>query len=191
MATRIATVEFEGIAPYSQSRMHDTPKLEKERPDDYEARTWREKSSYAQDGTIVIPAMAFKQALDTVARRLGEQIPGKGKATYTKHFTGGVMCAEDIRLEGWTKDTVQPITINANSDGVRGSGKRVKRTFPQIPAGWKGTAEFIVLDAIVTNEVFERHINEAGRFTGIGRFRPENGGLNGRFIIKSIKWSEA
>jgi hypothetical protein len=191
MTTRIATVVIEGTTPYSQSRMHDTPKQEKERPDDYEQRTWREKSSADADGTIVIPAMALKQALDTVAKRLGEQIPGKGKSTYTKHFTGGVMCTGDVRLEGWMKDTVPSVTINANSDGVRGSGKRVKHTFPQIPAGWQGTAEFVVLDNTVTNEVFERHINEAGRFTGIGRFRPENGGLNGRFVIKSIKWSEA
>ena len=34
----------------------------------------------------------------------------------------------DVPL-GVKKDEVQGVTINANSDGVRGSGKRVKRTF--------------------------------------------------------------
>lgn len=191
MGTRIATVKISGTAPYSQSRMHDTPKLEKEAADAYEQRTWREKATCDADGTIVIPAMALKQCLDTVARRLGIQIPGKGKATYTKHFVGGVMCLEDARIEGHTKDSVQSVTINANSDGVRGSGKRVKRTFPIIPPGWKATLQFAVFDATVTNAVFESHINEAGKFTGIGRFRPENGGLNGRFNVESITWTEA
>lgn len=183
-------VKFESLSPYSQSRMHDTPKLNKEQMDAYEQRTWREKCNSDSDGTLVIPAMGIKQALDTVAKRLGETIPGKGKSTYTKHFVGGVLCLKDVRLEGWNKDTVPGITINANSDGVRGSGKRVKRTFPQVPQ-WKGETEFVILDDVVTPELFERYIAEAGRFVGVGRFRPENGGMNGRFEVVSCDFSEA
>jgi hypothetical protein len=168
--------------------MHDAPKKDKETWDKYEERTWREKCTTDDDGQIVIPAMAFKQALDKVARRLGDQIPGKGKSTYTKHFEGGVICEADVPI-GHRKDTVPSITINANSDGKRGSGKRVKRTFPQV-ASWKGTARFAVLDDTITQEVFERHIAEAGRFIGIGRFRPENGGLNGRWKVEECRWSE-
>jgi hypothetical protein len=182
---KIVTVELESLAPYSQSRMHDTPKEDKETHDAYEQRTWREKCTTDESGQIVIPAMAFKQALDAVAKRLGDQIPGKGKATYTKHFVGGVLCESDIPI-GYKKDDVPGITINANSDGVRGSGKRVKRTFPQVPS-WKGTATFVILDDTVTDKVFERHLVEAGRFIGIGRFRPEKGGLNGRF--RPVKFS--
>jgi hypothetical protein len=81
---------------------------------------------------------------------------------------------------GWKKSNVPSITISANPNGVRGDGKRVNRTFPQVP-NWKGTATFVILDDTVTKPVFERHLKEAGRFVGIGRFRPENGGLNGRF----------
>lgn len=185
---KIVEVEFEGISPYSQSRMHDAPKLEKETYDDYEQRTWREKCTADEDGNVFIPAMAFKQALDAVAKRLGDQIPGKGKSTYTKHFTGGVICEQDIPL-GYVKDEAPAITINANSDGVRGSGKRVKRTFPQWQK-WKGVARFIILDDTVTKPVFERHFLEAGRFIGIGRFRPEKGGLNGRWRPVKYEWSE-
>jgi hypothetical protein len=45
---RIATAHLEGIAPYSQSRHYEVPKLgratgaETESSKDYEARTWRE-----------------------------------------------------------------------------------------------------------------------------------------------------
>ena len=184
--TKMVTVTFESTAPYSQSRMHDTPKLPKELADAYEQRTWREKCNVNEAGEIVVPAMAFKQALDTVARRLGETIPGKGKATFTKHFVGGVLCAADLNT-GVNKDDVPAVTINANSDGVRGSGKRVKRTFPQITK-WSGQTQFMIVDDTVTKDLFERYITEAGKFIGVGRFRPENGGMNGRFKPTKFEW---
>jgi len=89
---------------------------------------------------------------------------------------------------GVHKDEVASITINANSDGMRGSGKRVKRTFPTIPS-WSGTAEFVILDDTITPDVFERTLKTAGQIVGIGRFRPENGGLNGRFKPTKFNWS--
>lgn len=183
------TVEVDLIstAPYSQSRKHDTPRKEKETWDDYETRTWREKCTTDDQGNVVIPAMSFKQALDSVAKRLGEQIPGRGKNTYTKHFAGGVICERDVPL-GVKKNESPAITISANADGKRGSGKRVNRTFPQWPT-WKATANFAILDDQVTEAVFERHLTEAGRFIGIGRFRPENGGLNGRFRPIAFRWT--
>jgi hypothetical protein len=181
-------VDFEGISPYSQSRKHNAPKHEKETHDDYEQRTWREKCTVDDQGRIVMPAMGFKQALDAVAKRLGDQIPGKGKATYTKHFLGGVLCQDDVVLDGCFKKDCPSVTISSNVDGKRGSGKRVDRTFP-VWTKWSGTASFAVLDDTVTKPVFERHFNEAGRFIGVGRFRPENGGTNGRFRALKFHWS--
>lgn len=183
---RQVTVTLESTAPYSQSRMHDAPKLDKERPDDYEARTWREKCTYDENGIIEIPAMGIKQSLDRAAKVLGEQIPGKGKATFTKFFESAVLCMNNVSI-GVHKDEVTSVTINANSDGVRGSGKRVKRTFPQVPS-WNGTAEFTILDDTVTQDVFERTLTTAGQIVGVGRFRPEKGGLNGRFRVTSFNW---
>jgi hypothetical protein len=186
---KIVEVHFTSISPYSQSRKHDTPRLNKETWDAYEIRTWKEKCNANDKDEIVVPAMAFKQALDAIAKRLGEQIPGKGKATYTKAFVGGVLCEEDVVLAGLHKKNCPSLTINANSDGKRGSGKRVSRTFPQWPK-WNGVARFAILDDTITKDVFERHFKESGRFVGIGRFRPENGGLNGRYITTKFEWSE-
>lgn len=178
-------VKIVSRSPYSQSRMHASAKLEKESHDAYEQRTWREKCNFDQDGIVYIPAMAFKQALDTVAKRLGEKTTGKG--TLTKHFVGGVVCAENASIS-FKKDEAPPITILANSDGIRGSGKRVPRTFPQWPS-WEANVTFWIMDETVTNAAFERHLKEAGKFIGIGRFRPEKGGLNGRFEPVSFNWT--
>ena len=184
---REVTVQIQGLSPYSQSRMHDAPKLDKETADAYEKRTWREKMTTDAKGMVVIPAMAFKQALPVAARKMGLQIPGRGKSTYTKFFEADVICTADAPL-GIHKDDVGAITINANSDGVRGSGKRVKRTFPQIPE-WSTEAHFMIFDDTVTPEVFEQVFRAAGMGVGIGRFRPENGGLNGRFEPTRFEWA--
>jgi hypothetical protein len=70
---------------------------------------------------------------------------------------------------------------------VRGSGKRVKRTFPVVPK-WEGAVVFAILDETITRTVFEEHIKAVGMLVGVGRFRPENGGMNGRFEVVSIDW---
>lgn len=185
---KICTATIQGITPFTASRMHDTPKLEKERPDDYEIRTWREKAHYDSDGIAYIPGIAFKQALDSAAKFLSIQVPGKGKATFTKHFVSGVICADNLSL-GRSRDKMEMVTINANSDGVRGSGKRVKRSFPLIPA-WGGKVTFYVLDDAITKEVFETVLRESGKFIGVGQYRPQNGGTNGRYDITATAWAE-
>lgn len=183
---RIATATLRSIAPYSQSRFHDTPKLDKERPDDWEMRTWRERLSVGEDGRVFIPPMAFKKSAETAARFLGMQIKGRGKATYTKHFKAGVLVTEGLALPV-KKDDVPGEVFFVPADGKGGS--RVKRKFPVI-AEWSGDVMFYILDDTITPDVFEIHLREAGNFIGIGRFRPENGGFYGRFAVDRIEWSE-
>jgi hypothetical protein len=190
--TRTATVSLVGIAPYSQSKPHDAPRNDdKETPEAYDKRTWREKAHYdRKTGEVAIPAMGLKLAIAEAARRLGIKIPGKRGATYTKNILSGVLVLGDVPL-GITIDTVQEETVYCNADGVRGSGKRVFRRFPVIPMGWKGTAQIAILDNEIPNEVTERCLHEAGNLIGIGRFRPEKGGFLGRFEVKAVKWSDA
>lgn len=186
---KIAIAQLKSIAPYSQSRYHDTPKLDKERPDDYEMRTWRERLSTTPDGHVFIPPMAFKKSLETAARFLGMQIKGRGKSTYTKHFKAGVLVTEGLVLD-LKKDDVPGEVYFVPSDGKAGSGSRVKRKFPVIQ-DWAGEVQFFVLDETITEDIFATHLKEAGNFIGIGRFRPENGGFYGRFGVTSIHWQDA
>ena len=93
---KICIATLASISPYSQSRMHDTPKLDKENAADYEERTWKNKAHVDGEGLIFIPPMALKQAIDAAAKFLSIQIPGKGKATYTKHFRSGLLIMDAI-----------------------------------------------------------------------------------------------
>ena len=127
MKTSIATITLTGLTPYSQSRQHDDPMLEGEGRDAYDARTWRSKQNVAiRDGkpTVVIPAHGFHQAMIAAAKYSKRQIPGQGKATWTKKFEAGISLLEDPSLN-IDPNEVQVIAISANADGVRGSGKRV------------------------------------------------------------------
>lgn len=188
---RICEIDIKGVTPYSQSRAVDTdehPKLPKEGPGDYDLRMWREKATCDENGQVMIPAMALKMSVDEAIKRLAIGIPGRGKSTYSKFFVAGQICEGDVPL-GIQKKDLEAIVIWANADGVRGSGKRVKRKFPFIRT-WSGTARFAILDEVIPSDVFERAITEAGRLVGIGRFRPEKGGFNGRFTCEQFRWSE-
>jgi len=185
MAT--ATVRLRSVSPYSQGKHYEVPKLDKESAADYEARTWRERLHYDESGEVFIPPMAFKNCLAEAAKYLSVRIPGKGKATYTKHFESGVLVVDPVYL-GMKKDDVQGIWLFVPSDGKRGSGSRVNKCFPVIPH-WEATVVFHVLDETITKDVFRKHLEEAGKFIGIGVFRPRRNGYYGRFEIVEFEWT--
>lgn len=186
MRTAICTLR--STAPYSQSRSYswEVEKLSRERPDEYEQRTWRHKCHTLPDGSIFIPPMAFKMSLERGAQMLGMQIPGKGKKTFTAFFVSGILVVDPIPLP-FKKDDVACDRVYCNADGKRGSGKRVWRLFPRIDE-WKADVPFQVLADEISEDVFKQHLIQTGAFVGIGRFRPQSGGFYGRFKVEKIKW---
>lgn len=190
---KIATAFLSSLSPYSQSRFHNTAKLNKEAADDYEARTWMERSHVTSEGIIFVPPMALKNCISEAAKFLSIQIPGKGKATYTKHFEAGVMVLMPMNLTNEEKpilkSEVRGDWIHTPSDGVKGGGKRVMKCYPVIDS-WQGVAEFLIIDDTITESVFKQHLEQAGSLIGIGRFRVRNNGYYGRFEVKKLTWQE-
>lgn len=183
-----AHVMIKGIAPLSQSRMHGTPFVDGESHEDYDQRTWREKCNFDETGVVYVPAMALKQAMDAAAKRLSIPDPDNKRANFTKYFASDVICEQHLSI-GIHKNDMAGITISANVDGVRGSGKRVPRRFPQTPE-WKGSTTFLVMEEKIKPDIFERVLACAGRSIGVGQFRPERGGLNGRFEVVNVKYEK-
>lgn len=182
---RILIASLSSVAPYSQSRHYarEVPRQDKETPDAYEERTWRYRTHALADGRLFIPPAAFKSAVAGVATYLGVQIPGKGLRTYAKHFRAGVLVAEGPILPV-TRDTVEGEWLFLSPRGRKGEGG-VWKCMPKIPE-WKADVAFHVLDDTVTAEVFRYHLEQAGAFIGIGRYRPINGGFYGRFKVDEI-----
>lgn len=192
---RQATATLESISPLSFGRYHDTEKETRgsgtttESPHDYECRTWKERAHYDHSGSVIIPPIYFKNCLAEIAKYLSLKIPGKRNATYTKHFTAGILVVDPIVLPV-TRDTIQGEWLFVPSDGKRGGGSRVKKCFPVIPH-WRGEVTFHVLDDVISPDVFEQHLRDAGSFIGIGRFRPANNGYYGRYNVVRVAWTDA
>jgi hypothetical protein len=192
LQTSIATVTLRGIGPYSQSRQHDAPMLEGESHDDYERRTWAEKLTCETiDGreVMVIPATALHQCFVAAAKYSKKKITGQRGATWTPKFQGGIAFMHNPVL-GIAKRDVPSVVVSCNPQGIPGGRGRVKRYFPQIAPGWEVTFEIHILDPILTPEIVQEVIAIAGMFIGIGRWRAEKGGMNGRFQVAAFEWQD-
>lgn len=192
MAARVATISLTGISPYSPSKAYDPdvdPRGEKETADDHEKRVWRNRIHRAEDGTALIPAMMVQFLIQFIAKRIGAKIPGKRNATYTKHFEGGIMVQDDVRIEGTHWERVRGQWFHLNADGKRGGGTRVWRCMPMIDK-WDVTFDVVLLDDEIPEELFERVVREGGLFCGFGRFAPRKGGTNGRYQVRKITWGK-
>lgn len=192
-----AVVTLNSTSPYSQSRKHDTQKLEGESPDAHEKRTWMErmhvKTKTAKDGTkvktVVIPAAGVSQAVAAAAKYLNRKIEGQRNSTWTKHFVAGVAILEDLDINQ-APDTCRRQMINAHANGVRDSGTRVTRYFPTFDE-WTATFEVVIFDPLITESIFTEVFEAAGLFVGVGQFRPQNGGTNGRWMVDKVVWNDA
>lgn len=183
-----ATVKLASLSPYSQSAPIQSVRNPSEPPDDFEERTWRERIHADENGEVFIPAQSFKIALAEAAAFMGRRVPGKGQATFKKHFEAGVMVLDNIPL-GIKADAVQGERLFLNADGKRGGSKRVYRTMPVVPK-WEAEVTFYIFDNTINRDAFEEHLKAAGTFIGIGRWRPRNGGTKGRFRVVSVDWKE-
>lgn len=144
---------------------------------------------FDEDESIFIPPMAFANCIKQAAKYLNVQIPGKGKATFTKNFEAGVMVVDPLLLPYKKKDITGEWVL-VPSDGKRnGSGSKVLKCFGIIPK-WEGDVKFYIFDDIITEKIFTEILEAAGMLIGIGRFRPRNCGYYGRFKVGGVKWEK-
>lgn len=185
-----AVVKMTSASPISYNRSIQSPKKDKELDKDYEERTWKERAHVVQTGKdkghLCIPAMFFKNSIAGAAKYLSIKVPGKRNATWSKHFLSGIMVLDHLVLPQ-TLETIEPDWQFVPSDGKPGGSSRVWKCFPTV-AEWSGEVVYHVLDETITKQAFEHHVEQAGKFIGLGRWRPQKGGLNGRYSVDSIKW---
>jgi len=180
-------VELVSMSAYSQSRKIVSEAGNKEQKAEFEKRVWRERMHCDDSGECFIPPMQFKKSVEIAAKFLRMRIPEKDRSEYGKHFRAGILVTEPLML-GVSRDDVKGEWLYVSSKGTPGGARRVMKCFPYFPS-WKGIVTFHVLDDTITEDVFEKHLIEAGNFVGIGRFRPERGGFYGRYQPKSFDWS--
>ncbi len=183
----VATVSLESMAPYSQSRQHGEPKFENEAADAYDKRTWR-AHLLVENSTVRIPVKGITDGLVDAAAYIGEKIPGSRGKTWTAKFQSGIAVFENPDL-GISPNDVAYGDFSCHANGKRGSGTRVLRRYPMINE-WKTTFDVHILDPVITEAIFRKVMDDAGLFIGIGRYRPQNRGTNGRYRLAKLLWNE-
>ena len=141
-----------------------------------------------EDGNVLIPPSQFKSCLAAAAKYNSRKIPGERNGTYTKNFKSGIQVIKPLVLP----DKVEKVPFEdvlCSSNGVPGGGSKVIKRFGLVQS-WKGTVEFLIADEKITSDIFSQYLREAGQFIGIGRYRPQNGGFLGTFILKELDWAD-
>lgn len=190
---------LQGLAPLQFSGPITSIKESGEKHDKFEERTWMERLHSNSDGNIFIPPGALKNCMSEAAQFMGEKIPGRGNATYTKRFVTGLMVIEPLMLfkpgtkcqEHLTRDDVEKLRLFVPSDGKRGGGKRVWKNFPCVRE-WEAAAEIIVMDTYLIDEIekVQEYLVQAGIVIGMLAFRPINNGYFGRWQVTEFDSKE-
>lgn len=173
--------DLKSVTPVTFNKKLRSEKEPNETHDDLEKRVWRERCDCNRKNELILRSDRFKKSIVLAAQWLNMQIPGEGKATYTKHFRGGVIVMNNIEL-GIKRDECEHELVYTGPR--KKDGKRWIH-FP-IVEKWEGELQVNVLDEKITEEVFKKVIDYAGMTVGIGSWRPENGGENGRYECRDI-----
>lgn len=185
--------KLHGISPISFSKVIQSTKTKGETDDAFEQRTWKERIHQDDKGQVVLPGVNLKNCLADCAVYFGEKIKGKGMRTWTKHFEAGIMIVDAMPM---FDDAQKPVMAKdvpgerlwLNSDGQRGGGKRVWRTYPYV-VQWNVSGIIHVFDPTFDGQLgkIKEYLEHAGQFVGLGRWRPRNRGMYGRFEVVSFK----
>lgn len=194
---KVFNATLTGITPYSQNKVITSPKTQGETHDAHEKRTWRERMHADHKGNLYIPGCAVKNMMADVAKYLSESVPGKGSSKYSKHFEAGLLVVEnfavlDAKGRPIPVASVEGEEVHVPSDGKRGSGSRVWKTFGAIKPGWTAQVSMLLVDPVLIDhpDVVERYLRGAGQFIGLGRWRARNGGQYGRFTVADVAVKE-
>jgi hypothetical protein len=183
---------IQGIAPYSQSKMLSETRGKKESWDEFETRTWKDKAHTNGDGdSIVIAGHAIHQMLVVGAQkgRLQPKAAKSAREGLANRLVTGIALQGDAETSMKLSEA-RCVAINAHANGKRGSGTRVIRKYPEWPQGWTATFDVLVLDDSLTLDDLKSALEWGGLVCGLGRFRPENMGIYGRFTVTSYNPSE-
>ncbi len=169
------------ITPMTFNKKLRSEKGPNETHDEFEKKIWRERCDCNKQGNLILRSDRFKKSIALGAKWLNMKIPGEGQATYTKHFKGGLIVMNHIDLKV-TPEEVDHALIYTSPRPK--DGKRWIH-FPTIE-NWEGELDINILDEKITEEIFTKVINYAGMAIGVGSWRPENGGENGRYEVTDI-----
>lgn len=172
-------VKVEGISPLLMNRFRDT-QIEgksKRRTGAMAAEEILDKL-YLYEDKPYIPSVYFRNSIVEASKQF--KITGKGKSTYSKLVASTLDVNPDMipLNEGY-----EPFRIAAVNPMTKG---RMMVTRPRFNK-WSAQFEIILNDDGVPFDVINEILEQAGRYVGIGDWRPQTKGQFGKFMITSFQ----
>ncbi len=172
-------VEIEGISPLLMNRyIEGTTEETKVRKGEPKKISPEQKLYVDAEGRPYVPSTYIRNALIEAGKNV--KVQGKGKATYSK-VLGSMLVVEPgaITIE---PGTWEPFSITAVNPMTKGRMLVVRPMFKQ----WKLRFTLTVTDDI-SKDKLAAVLEEAGRYVGIGDWRPAKKGMYGKFIVTKFE----
>jgi hypothetical protein len=181
IAMKKISVKIEGTSPLLMNRFLDKSIKDASKKDSGEKKHLPvEEKLYVVDGKPYVPSRYLLGALVDAAKQF--KIAGKQKATYSKYVGSTIRVEPEAILISPGK--WEPFSISAVIPATKG---RVMVTRPQFNK-WSLDFEILCEDEDISVDTMEKITEQAGKFTGIGDWRPQKKGPYGRFRI--VKFEE-
>jgi len=129
---------------------------------------------YACKGAFYQPATHIRGSLVNAGKDL--KVKGKGKSTYSKMFASMMQIEPEAILHKFTDFDVHIVrTVNPSTKGMNITRRpRLKK--------WELDFQMLIEDEIPF-EVAKEALDRAGKYVGIGDWRPATKGIHGKFIV--------
>jgi hypothetical protein len=138
-----------------------------------------EDKLYIQDGKTQLPATYLRNSIVEASKQF--KIVGKGKSTYSK-LIASTVDIEPFYIE-LDADKYEIFRISAVNPMTKG---RMMTERPKYN-NWKASFEIILNDEAVPISVINEVLEHAGKYVGVGDWRPEKKGMFGKFMISEFK----
>ena len=179
--TETIKVTIEGTTPLLFNRFRDVAiegKSKKRTGAMAEAQI-EDKLYQDENGKTQLPATYLRNSIVEASKQF--KIVGKGKSTYSK------LVASTVQIEPFyielKADKYEVFRISAVNPMTKG---RMMTERPKYNK-WSASFEIILNDDSVPVSVINEILEQAGKYVGVGDWRPEKKGMFGKFMITSFK----
>lgn len=204
-----------GVSPILYNRkdliLEDSPLFKKQRGEDYmvvENRIWKEKAHYLKitcnsndpeerelknaNDIIVVPAQWLKMSLVNTQKQSAFPIKPAGARrsndTMKQFFIAGVLFDENIELmDAKGKNPITRKDLAQHKCVVTvPKGGSIPCVRPMIQS-WSSEIRYTILDKAINKKIIEDCFEYIGIYFGLGDWRPQHGGMFGRFSMKPLQ----
>ena len=172
-------LEVKGVSPLLMNRFIDTQidMKSKKRTGSLHERDIEDKL-YLDKGKPYIPSVYFRNCMIEAGKQF--KIAGKGKSNFSKLIGSAVEIAPAIiHIEGEKYDIFRISAVNPMTKG------RMMVSRPKFN-DWVCNFEIITNDDGIDGETVKEIFEHAGKYVGIGDWRPDKKGIYGKFMITSF-----